>query len=210
MEAKQATAQAASLLDRLAGAEQDLIFEAARNAERLQAIDEDNVRLRAAAVAAEKRLTVAENVLRRKGREIEELQLKGKQAGLRGKAGSGVGGARRRGARDRGDAATAGLEFRVFAAAADARSAVQRCATAAVERRSAAGSVLADALRVTGSEGAETATARVNSNVGEYVGEGKSEFTLWAITCLNTTRVLVSASAASQGYRRTAMPSCLS
>lgn len=109
--------------------------------------------------------------MRRKGREIEELRLKGNQAGLRGKAGGGVGGVRRSGVRDRVGSATAGLEFRVFAAAADARSAVQRCATAAVERRSAAGSVLADALRVAGAEGAETDAARVNSYVGEDVGE---------------------------------------
>ncbi|CAM9335731.1 unnamed protein product, partial [Laminaria digitata] len=167
LEAKRATAQAASLLDRLAGAEQELGFEATRNAERLHAKNEDNIRLRAAAIYAEKRLTAAENVLRRKGREIEELRLKGNQAGLRGKAGGGVGGVRRSGVRDRVGSATAGLEFRVFAAAADARSAVQRCATAAVERRSAAGSVLADALRVAGAEGAETDAARVNRELAE-------------------------------------------
>ena len=181
MEAKHATEQAASLLDRLAGAEQDLGFEAARNAQRLHARDENNVRLRAAAVAAETRLTAAENVLRRKGLEIEELRLK--QVGLRGQAGSGVGGVRRSGVRDRSGAATAGLEFRVFAAAADARSAVQRCSTAAVERRSAAGSVLADALRVAGSEGAKTDAARVNSYVGED-GEGQFEVTLRVIIYL--------------------------
>lgn len=184
LEVKRATAQAASLLDRLAGAEQGLGFEAARNAKRLHAIDEDNVRLRAAAVAAETRLTVAEDFLRRKGREIEELRLEGKQVGLRGKAGSGAGNTRRSGARDRGDAATAGLDFRVFAAAADARSAVQRCAAAAVERRSTAGSALAGALRVAGSEGAETDAARVNSYVGEESGEGQFEFTLWVIIYL--------------------------
>lgn len=122
--------------------------------------------------------------MRHKGREIEELRLKGNQAGLREKAGSGVGDTRRGGACDRGGAATTGLDFRVFVAAADARSAVQRCAAAAVERRIAAGSVLAGALRVAGSEGAETDAARVNSSVGEDSGEGQFKLTLWVIVYL--------------------------
>ncbi|CAM9429441.1 unnamed protein product [Ectocarpus fasciculatus] len=147
-EAQQAAAQAAALSDRLAGAEQDLGFDASRNTQELRERNEGNARLRAAAAAAEERIAIADSTLRRKGLEIEELRSKCAKAGL------GVGGRGRGGRKGRGGGAsdTAGLEFQIFAASADARSALGRCAVVADERRTAAGSVLAEALRVTGSE----------------------------------------------------------
>lgn len=140
--------QAAALSDRLAEAEQDLGFEATRNTQELREKNEGNARLRAAATAAEERIAIAESTLRRKGLEIEELRSKCAKAGL-GIDGRGKGGrqGRRGGASD-----TAGLEFRIFAASTDARSALERCTVAADERRTAAESVLAEALRVAGSE----------------------------------------------------------
>lgn len=154
LEAQHAVGQAADLSDRLAGAEQDLNFETNRNTERLRARDKGNARLRAAAAAAEKRVAVAENALRRKGREIEELRAKCAREGLLG-GGRGTGGRRRGtggGRMNTATSTTAGLEFRVFAAAAGAQSSVERCAVAAAERRVAAGSGLAEALRIAESE----------------------------------------------------------
>ncbi|CAM9234588.1 unnamed protein product [Ectocarpus sp. 13 AM-2016] len=147
-EAQQAAAQAAALSDRLAGAEQDLGFEATRNTQELRERNESNVRLRAAATAAEERIAIAESTLRQKGLEIEELRSKCAKAGL------GVGGRGKGGRQGRGGRASdpAGLEFRIFAASADARFVLERCTVAADERRTAAGSVLAEALRVAGSE----------------------------------------------------------
>ncbi|CAN0431083.1 unnamed protein product [Ectocarpus sp. 12 AP-2014] len=147
-EAQQAAAQAAALSDRLAGAEQDLGFEATRNTQELRERNESNVRLRAAATAAEERIAIAESTLRQKGLEIEELRSKCAKAGL-GISGRGKGGRQGRGGRA---SDPAGLEFRIFAASADARSMLERCTVAADERRTAAGSVLAEALRVAGSE----------------------------------------------------------
>ncbi|CBN76158.1 conserved unknown protein [Ectocarpus siliculosus] len=158
-EAQQAAAQAAALSDRLAGAEQDLGFEATRNTQELRERNEGNARLRAAATAAEERIAIAESTLRRKGLEIEELRSKCAKAGL-DIGGRGKGGRQGRGGRA---SDTAGLEFRIFAASADARSALERCTVAADERRTAAGSVLAEALRVAGSE-ADT----IKSNEAEF------------------------------------------
>lgn len=100
-------------------------------------------------------MTVAENALRRKGREIEELRAKCAREGLLGRGGRDKGGRRRGsggGRMNTATSATAGLEFRVFAAAADAQSSAERCAVAAAERRVAAGSGLAEALRIAESE----------------------------------------------------------
>lgn len=145
MEAQNAAAQTAALTDRLAGAEQDIRFEAARNVQRLRERDKGNSRLRAAAVVAEKHLADAEKALWCKDREIADLRSRGVREKICGTR-TGSGGC------SRGGANTAGLEFRVFAAAADARSALERCAVAANERRAAAGSALAGALSAAGSE----------------------------------------------------------
>lgn len=139
-EARHAVAQAAALSDRLVGAEQEFGFEAARNERRLREKDEGNVRARAAAAAAADGVAIAERALRCKGREVEQLRARCAREGvaLRGKRGGGGGCAK-------------GLEFRVFAAAADARASAERCAAAAAERRVTAGTALAEALRGVGS-----------------------------------------------------------
>lgn len=156
-DAQQTAAQADTLSRRLAEAEQDLGFEATRNAQRVKERGEGNARLRAAAIAAEKRIAAAENALRNKGRAIEELRSKCVREGVsdffRGKE------RRRGGGRGKSAAAppTSGLEFRVFSARADAKSALERNTIAAGERRSAAGTLLAEALRAAGSEFVATA-----------------------------------------------------
>lgn len=159
MEAQRASAQAASLFDRLAGAEQELGFEAARNVERLRKTGEGNTRLRVAAAAAENRLRIAEDALWRKNRELEDLRSKLAREGLVGSANPvNVGRSRRRGRRgsgrrrqgksqSSGSTGGKGLEFRIFAAEEDARLAVERCSVAAGERRAAAGTALAEALQ---------------------------------------------------------------
>lgn len=156
MDAQQTAAHAAALSQRLAKAEQDLGFEATRNARRVKERGEGNARLRAAAIAAEKRIAAAENALHTKGRAIEELRSKCARENVhdfgRGKRARGRGGGRGRAAA----APTSGLEFQLFAARADAQAAVERSTVAAVERRSAAGSLLAEALRAAGSEAGGT------------------------------------------------------
>ncbi|CAM9125454.1 unnamed protein product, partial [Hapterophycus canaliculatus] len=160
LDARQTAAQAATLSHRLAGADQDLGFEATRNAQRVKERGEGNARLRAAAIAAEKRIAAAENALRKEGRTIEELRSKCAREGLR----VSCRGKRRRGGGDGRKGATAsptsGLEFRVFAARADAQFAVERSTIAAAERRSAAGSLLAEALQAVGSEAVVTMTKK--------------------------------------------------
>lgn len=170
-EAQHAKAQAATLFDRLAEAEQDLGFEAARNVKWLRARVESSARLRDAAVAADERLALAEKSLRSKDREIEDLRQRCHREGLRG-IGDGSGGrSRRKGRRERGGASTLGLDFRVFAAAVDARSAVERCSVAAAERSEIAGSVLAEALRATGAEDLVIDSARIGDPEDEDPGE---------------------------------------
>lgn len=84
LEAQHAATQAATLSDRLAGAEQDLGFDAARNAERIGSLNQSNARMRAAATTAEERLASALDALRRKDRELEELRLRAAREGARG------------------------------------------------------------------------------------------------------------------------------
>ncbi|CAM9456742.1 unnamed protein product, partial [Scytosiphon promiscuus] len=152
LDTQQTAAQANTLSQRLAEAEQDLGFEVTRNAQRAQGTGEGNARLRASALAAAKRIAAAENALRNKGRAIEELRSKCAREGVggfsRSKREQRSGGGGKRAAAS----PTSGLEFRVFAARADAQAAVERSTVAAVERRSAAGSLLAEALRAAGSE----------------------------------------------------------
>lgn len=152
-EAEHAATQAAGLSDRLAGAEQDLGFEITRNAERLHARDEDVVGLRIAATAAEQRVSLAEDALRLKDRELEELRARGAREGFGYVGGGGASAA---------SATSAELEYRVFVAAVGAQTAAERCSAAAGERRAAAGSALSEALRAVGEEeaGAEAAERR--------------------------------------------------
>lgn len=149
--------QAANLSDRLAGAEQDLGFEITRNAERLHAGNDDVARLRIAATAAEQRVAEAEDILRLKGRELEELRARGAREGF-GYAGGGGG----NGSSSTAYATAAELEYHVFVAAVGAQTAAERCSAAAGEKRAAAGLALSEALRAVGEEeaGAEAAERR--------------------------------------------------
>lgn len=155
-EAEDSATQAFDLSQRLAAAEQELAFEVSRNAERARDRDRTNTRLRATAEAARKRLVAARDTLRRKERDLEELLAKATRSGLTPGDFEHVSGdrwtVRGKGAAD--------LEYRLFAATADARSAAQRCSTAARERRAAAGSALTEALREASKELGRADTAR--------------------------------------------------
>lgn len=172
-------AQAAGLSERLAGAEQDLGFEIARNAELLHARDDGNTRLHTAVTAAEKRLAAAEDALQRKDRELENLRAQGAREGLR----FGVSGMKNDlGSVSGGNCSravgttAADLEYRVFAATAGAHTAAQRCSAAAAARRTAAGLALKEALHAVKeeevvAEAAETWAVVCEGSSGDGGGE---------------------------------------
>lgn len=143
-ETERVLAQAKRLSDRLAGAEQNLDFENARNVERLSERRSEIARLKAAATAARSRLTTAEETRRKRDCEIRDLCAKAARMGVCD------GGATK---------GRAKLEHQIFKATSGATFAVERSREVANERRKVAGDAYADALYAADAEGFEAEEA---------------------------------------------------